>query len=254
MSLANKLITITGAASGIGLSTARLLARRGALLSLADYNSSKLQTAHDELSTLSSPNKIFSTPLDIRSSSDVNLWISSTNKFFKRPIDGCANIAGFHPLWAPKPIQEVTDEEFEETMAINITGLFKCMRAQLRPSILNASGASIVNVGSVSGLVGFAGDSAYVSSKHATHGLTKVAAKEAGKRGIRVNAVAPGQINTPMVHAMMADKGVLVTPDVPLARDGQPEEIAELIVWLLGEESSYVTGSIYRIDGGMLDY
>ncbi|KAJ4286415.1 hypothetical protein N0V90_013114 [Kalmusia sp. IMI 367209] len=252
-SLANKLITVTGAASGIGLSTARILARRGALLSLADYNASNLSKAHEELASLSpSPKNITSTPLDIRSSASVNDWISSTRKHFSRTIDGCANVAGFHPLWAPKNIEDIADEEFEETIQINTIGLFKCLRAQLAPDTLS-SPSSIVNVGSVSGLIGFAGDAAYVASKHAAHGLTKSVSKEAGKRGIRVNAVAPGQTNTPMVQAMAAGKGTLPLPFLSLGKEGQPEEIAEVIVWLLGEESSYVTGSVYRADGGMLD-
>jgi NAD(P)-dependent dehydrogenase (short-subunit alcohol dehydrogenase family) len=253
LSLANKLITITGAASGIGLSTARILARRGALLSLADYNRTKLSQAQEELTSLSpNPKNVYSTALDIRSTSAVNDWISVTRKHFGRSIDGCANIAGFHPLWTPKNVEEVTDEEFEEVIQINTIGLFKCLRAQLALGTLS-SPASIVNVGSVSGLIGFAGDSAYVASKHAAHGLTKCVSKEAGKRGIRVNAVAPGQTDTPMVQAMMAGKGVLPAPPVSLGREGQPVEVAEVIVWLLSSESGYVTGSVYRVDGGMLD-
>ncbi|KAF2438828.1 NAD(P)-binding protein, partial [Karstenula rhodostoma CBS 690.94] len=153
-SLANKLITVTGAASGIGLSTARVLARRGALLSLADYNRASLSKAHAELASLSSPKNIISTPLDIRSTASVRDWISSTRKHFSRPINGCANIAGFHPLWAPKNIEDITDEEFDEIIQINTIGLFKCLRAQLAPGTLS-SPSSIVNVGSESGLIGF---------------------------------------------------------------------------------------------------
>lgn len=253
MSLKNKLVTITGAASGIGLSTARLLARRGCLLSIADYNASNLQKAHDELS---SSTQVFSQKLDIRNTSDVNSWISETTSHFGRTIDGCANVAGFHPLWAPKNIEEITDEEFEETVNINTIGLFKCLRAQLSTSpspILTSPGASIVNIGSVTGLIGFAGDSAYVASKHAAHGLTKAVSKEAGKRGIRVNCVAPGQINTPMVQAMAAEKGTLPLPGLSLEREGQPEEIAGAVAWLLSEESGYVTGTTVRVDGGMLE-
>lgn len=167
-------------------------------------------------------------------------------------IDGCASVAGFHPLWAPKNIDDTTDEEFEEVIQINTGGLFKCLRAQLAPDVMS-SPSSIVNVGSVSGLIGFAGDSAYVAPKHAAHGLTKSVSKEAGKRGIRVNAVAPGQTNTPMVQAMAAGKGTLPLPALSLGREGQPEEIAQAIAWLLGDESSYDTGSVYRVDGGLLD-
>lgn len=146
----------------------------------------------------------------------------------------------------------MSDEEIEEVLNINALGLFKCLRAQLAPGILSTP-SSIVNVGSVSGLIGFAGDAAYVASKHAAHGLTKCAAKEAGPRGIRVNVVAPGQTDTPMVQAMQEANGTFPVPTVSLGRDARPEEVAEVIVWLLGEESSYVTGSVYRVDGGMLD-
>jgi NAD(P)-dependent dehydrogenase (short-subunit alcohol dehydrogenase family) len=253
MSLANKLITITGAASGIGLSTARILASRGAILSLADYNPSKLKSAHEELASLSSPDKILSQALDVRSSASVDDWISQTTRHFGRPLDGAANVAGFHPLWTPKPIEEISDEEFDEVLQINTMGVFKCLRAQLRQGTFNAAGGSIVNVGSVSGLIGFAGDSAYVASKHAVHGITKCVSKEAGSRKIRVNAVAPGQTLTPMVAAMEAENGVLPAPAVSLARSGEPEEIAQAIVWLLSDEASYVSGSIYRVDGGMLE-
>lgn len=200
-SFANKLITITGAASGIGLSTAHILARRGALLSLADYNKDKLASVHSELASLSSPKNIHSTTLDIRNSSSVTSWVTSTRTHFGKTIDGCANIAGFHPLWTPKNVEDITDEEFEQVLQVNTMGLFKCLRAQLTPGVMSEK-ASIVNVGSVSGLIGFAGDAAYVASKHAAHGLSKCVAKEAGGRGVRVNVVAPGQTNTPMVQAM----------------------------------------------------
>lgn len=182
----------------------------------------------------------------------VNAWIANTTRHFKASIHGCANVAGFHPLWAPKNISDISDEEINETLGINTLGLFKCLRAQLAPGILN-NPSSIVNVGSVSGLIGFAGDSAYVASKHAVHGISKCAAKEGGPKGVRVNVVAPGQTDTPIVRAMQELNGTLATPDVPLGRDAKPEEVAELVVWLLGEQSSYVTGSVYRVDGGMLD-
>jgi NAD(P)-dependent dehydrogenase (short-subunit alcohol dehydrogenase family) len=138
-SLSNKLITITGAASGIGLSTARKLAQRGALLSIADNNHTKLVEAQQELASISSdPKNIYSTTLDIRNTSAVTDWISETKKHFGRTVDGCANVAGMHPLWTPKNVEEITDEEFEEVMQVNAFGLFKCMRAQLAPDILSS--------------------------------------------------------------------------------------------------------------------
>ncbi|PSN59653.1 NAD(P)-binding protein [Corynespora cassiicola Philippines] len=208
----NKLITVTGAASGIGLSTARLLAARGALLSIADYNAEKLAETYASLIAITAPENVLSTALDIRSTADVNAWIAKTVEHFGRPLDGCANVAGFHPLWAPLPFHEISDEDFDEVMAINSTGLFKCLRAQLKPGVFPEAGGAIVNVGSVSGLIGFPFDAAYVASKHAAHGLTKAASKEAGKMRIRVNCVAPGQTNTPMVRDMEKGKGFLPVP------------------------------------------
>ncbi|OCK75065.1 NAD(P)-binding protein [Lepidopterella palustris CBS 459.81] len=255
MSLTNHTIALTGAASGIGLATAKLLASQNATLSICDYNPTTLAAAVETLSALSprGASAIHATVLDVRSSTAVEAWIADTVARFG-PLHGAANIAGFHPLWAgTKGVHEVSDEEWDEVMNINVGGVMRCLRAQLKEGRMG-SGGSIVNFGSVAGLVGFEKNTAYAASKHAVHGLTTSVAKEAAPRGIRVNAVAPGIINTPMVRALETEgKGMaLETRYIPLQREGRPEEVAEMVVWLLGEKSSYVTGSVMKIDGGML--
>ena len=254
MSFSNKLFAITGAASGMGRATAHLLASRGALLSISDFNEAGLAAVHEELeAVVSSKDSIFSIVVDVRSTASVNDWITSTTTHFARPLDGAANIAGIYPGTITS-IRDVSDAEFDAVMATNTTGVFRCLRAQLQANIM-ANPGSIVNVGSAAGLVGYSGTHAYTASKHAVHGLTKSVSKEVGELGVRVNAVAPGYVLTPMTANMVGMEAVAegAKTGSSLKRGAQPEEIAELICWLLSEQSSFVTGSVYRIDGGLIE-
>lgn len=188
-SLIGKVFTVTGAGSGIGLATAKLLAARGAALGLGDVNQRSLESLKDALSSSGHVQfKIF--PLDVRQRSEVQSFILKTREAFGK-LDGCANIAATigeglakHNIW------EAENTDFDLVMNVNAGGTFNCLAEQLRPNVLE-DGGSIVNVASLTGLKGYPKAAAYAASKHAVVGLTKVAALEGGPRAIRVNAVAP---------------------------------------------------------------
>jgi NAD(P)-dependent dehydrogenase (short-subunit alcohol dehydrogenase family) len=183
-----KVIALTGAASGIGLATARVLASRGAHLSLADVQEKQLLSAAEEIRSQNPDVKVTTTVLDVRSEDQVNSWITKTVQELGS-LDGAANVAGT----AGKPgamgqIKDFQTENWEFIMGINCTGVFYCMRAQLQNM---KEGAAIVNVASVAGLASARGLCAYGASKAAVINLTKTAARENGERNIRVNAIAP---------------------------------------------------------------
>jgi len=244
-SLQGKRIAITGSASGIGLATAQILASRGAILSLADVNQSKLESA---LSSLENKEKHIITVVDVRSSSAVNSWLSDTASKLGG-LDGLANIAGVCVF--NSPLKDETDENWNFVMDVNAKGTFNTNRAALQH--LSTNGA-IVNVASIAGLRGLGGMSVYTASKHAVVGLTKAVAKEVGGlgKGIRVNAVAPGATDTPMLQKIdyERDSGGMSFAHLPLQRKGKPEEIAKVICFLLSDEASFVTGSVYSVDSG----
>ena len=184
-SLQGKVIAITGAASGIGLQVSLLCASRGASLALCDIQSTPLQTLATDLS--STGTNVLATTVDISSSTQVNAWITSILSHFGH-LDGAANIAGTEGNPPISSIIDMTDEQWDFIIRVNLTGMMYCLRAQLR---VMGKGASIVNAASMVGLVGRPGMTAYSVSKHGVVGLTRSVAREAGVRGVRVNAFAP---------------------------------------------------------------
>jgi NAD(P)-dependent dehydrogenase (short-subunit alcohol dehydrogenase family) len=191
-SLKNKVICVTGAASGIGLATAKVLFTQGAKLSLLDLRKESLETAVSEILGKSpqpdDKSRIISTAVDIRSSEQVDAWVNQTVNHFGH-LDGAANVAGvIGKHFGIHDITELSNEEWDFINGTNLTGLFYCLRAQLKAI---RDGGSIVNTSSVVGLEGHGKNGAYSASKHGVIGLTKSAAKEVGSRGIRVNSIAP---------------------------------------------------------------
>jgi NAD(P)-dependent dehydrogenase (short-subunit alcohol dehydrogenase family) len=162
-----------------------------------------------------------------------------------------AGIAGWHVEAAGKKTAEWSEEAFDRMIAVNLKGVWLCMRHEL-PQMQTQGGGVIVNTGSIAGLVGLPTSSAYVAAKHGVLGLTKTAAIEYADSHIRVNAVCPGYINTRMTEETMRRRGEAILAQVPFHRMGNPEEVAEMVVWLCSDRASYVTGVAYNVDGGWM--
>ncbi|KAH7196250.1 hypothetical protein BKA60DRAFT_470552 [Fusarium oxysporum] len=236
---AGKVIIITGAARGIGLATARYLAARGATISLADVLEPELEKAQADISKDFPGTSVLHSVVDYKIYSMLDRR-KCENKLIFLGISGTA-----------KAVVELTNEEWQQALDINLTGVFNCLRAEI-PTMEDYG--SIVNISSTLGLHGAATLAPYVTSKHGVLGLTKCAAKEVASRGIRVNAICPGAVDTPMLReAIDKIKSMSLEPEnLPqlFKRYSKPEEIAALIAYLLGDESKFTTSSVYSIDGG----
>ena len=249
--LNDKAILITGAAGGIGRATAVAAASEGARVAVADLN---YEGAQETASLITGAGgTALALRADISVSSDVDAMVGAVVDRFGR-LDGAFNnaaIAQWQCGAASQKLGEISEEAFARIMQINVTGTWLCMRTELEHMRQHGGGA-IVNASSVSGLVGRAGSGAYSASKHAINGLTKTAAVEYAASGIRVNAVCPGFIDTVFVSSSLATRGDALLASVPMRRLGQPDEVAELVVWLLSDRARYVTGSLQSVDGGFM--
>jgi len=238
---------VTGAASGMGLATARAFAQAGAAVTLADVSEDALRKASDEIK--SGGGIAIGVLCDVADESQVAAMVQRTLTEFGR-LDAAFNNAGIQV-----PSSEVADqsaEDYDLLNAINLRGVWACMKHELRQMRRQCSGA-IVNCSSIGGLVGRAQLAAYHATKHGVIGLTRSAALECATQGIRVNAVCPGTIDTPMVSRML-DKGMLAMDDLlrdlPMKRLGKGEEIADAVLWLCSTGSTFVTGQALAVDGG----
>ncbi|TAQ85734.1 hypothetical protein B7494_g5950 [Chlorociboria aeruginascens] len=246
MSMQGKIIALTGGASGIGLATAKLLSSRGATVCIGDVDRDALSSAASYFTSLSAPH--ITTQVDVSKRDQVGSWVDGIIAKYER-LDGAANCAGIiGKHHGTRKIEDLEDEQWNLIIAVNLTGMMFCLRAELRKM---GEGGAVVNVSSIQGVVGFAGSGAYVASKHGVIGLTKSAAKEVAERGIRVNAVTPGSIQTPlMVKAQEINPNDGHNLPSAIKRMGTAEEMAGIICFLLGPDSSYVTGAVYAGDGG----
>ncbi|GGV03371.1 3-alpha-hydroxysteroid dehydrogenase [Streptomyces litmocidini] len=244
--LDGRVVLVTGAARGQGEQEARLFAAEGAKVVLGDV----LDEAGEALAEELGKDRAAYVHLDVTSEGDWAAAVAAAEERFGK-VDGLVNNAGilrFNEL-VSTPL-----EEFRAVVSVNQTGCFLGIRA-VAPEIAAAGGGTIVNTASYTGLTGMAGVGAYAATKHAVLGLTRVAALELAAKGIRVNAVCPGAIDTPMSNPEGVDPAAtaeLYRKLVPLGRIGRPEEVAALALFLTGEDSAYITGQPFVIDGGWL--
>ncbi|MFZ0929498.1 MAG: glucose 1-dehydrogenase [Syntrophobacteraceae bacterium] len=243
----NQTVLITGALTGIGRATAVAFAREGAKIVISGRHEDKGSELAAELRGLGSEAEFIRA--DVRHEEDVKNLIEKTVKLFGR-LDVAVNNAGTEDKGSP--IIEQTVETYSRVFDTNVLGVLLCLKHEMR-AMREQKAGSIVNVSSVLGHRGFSGSSIYVASKHAVEGLTKSAALEGVEFGIRVNAVAPGPIDTDMVTRFTGtpeNKAGLIS-GVPLSRLGQPEEVAAAIVFLASPKAAFITGASIAVDGGM---
>jgi NAD(P)-dependent dehydrogenase (short-subunit alcohol dehydrogenase family) len=248
--LEGKSALVTGGASGIGRATALAFAREGARVAVADIMQDAAQRTVNEIKAMGG--QALAIGCDVTDDDAVKAMIAATVDAFGS-LDCAFNNAGIAPYQVNAGGQKIADvapEAWRRLIDVNLTGVWLCLRHEVAEMRAQGSGGVIINTASILGLVGTATSSAYVAAKHGVVGLTKVAAADHAEDNIRVNAVCPGYIETPMTEETMRRRGERIMARVPMARMGKAAEIAEAVVWLCSPKASFVTGVSWAVDGG----
>ncbi|KAA6300415.1 MAG: 4-diol dehydrogenase [Candidatus Ordinivivax streblomastigis] len=240
-----KVALVTGAGKGIGLATAQAFAEAGATVVLADIIEPKEQA----LELVNAGYKAAFFRCDVADDKAVKRLIEWTISTYGR-LDAAFNNAG---IQTPQtPAAEISNEDFDRTVAVDLRGVWNCMKYEI-PQMLKQGEGSIVNTSSQGGVTGFPGQAAYIACKHGVIGLTRTAALDYAQQGIRINAICPGAIKTPMAEELIRRNPAIETEivkSIPVGRLGKPEEIADAVLWLCSSGASFVIGHALIVDGG----
>jgi len=244
MELEGKVALVTGAAQGIGKAIAHLLAKNGADVVVSDINLEKAQETSDAIQKMG--RKSLALKVNVVDLSEVERMVETILGQFGR-IDILVNNAG---ITRDRLILRMTEEDWDAVLDVNLKGTFHCTKAVIRHMAKQRSG-KIVNIASVSGEMGNPGQANYSASKAGVIGFTKTIAREFAARGINVNAIAPGFIQTAMTDAIPEKSKETLIQMIPMERLGQPEDVAEAVLFLVSERSSYITGQVLNVNGGI---
>ncbi len=246
MRLKDKVAVITGSAGGIGLATACRFAAEGAVVVLADVKEDALEDARARVLAGAPQAAVLPVALDVTRADSVRAMVDAVLARFGR-IDCLVNNAG---ITADARLVKMTEEQFDRVIAVNLKGVYRCTQAVADPMIRQGSGA-ILNASSVVGLYGNFGQTNYAATKAGLIGFTKTWARELGPKGIRVNAVCPGFIRTPILDTIPPQVVEKMIEKVPLGRLGKPEEIASVYAFLASDDASYLNGAVIEVSGGI---
>ncbi|ERI09170.1 3-oxoacyl-[acyl-carrier-protein] reductase [Aneurinibacillus aneurinilyticus] len=243
--LEGKVALVTGASRGIGRAIALELARQGADVAI-NYagNEAAARDVADEIARLG--RRALVVKANVADADEVETMVKQTIDELGK-LDILVNNAG---ITRDNLLMRMKEAEFDEVIAINLKGVFNCIKAVTRP-MMKARSGRIINISSVVGVMGNAGQANYVAAKAGVIGMTKSVARELASRGITVNAVAPGFIETDMTSVLGEDTKESLLGEIPLARLGKPEDIANMVAFVASEKAEYITGQVFHVDGGM---